>query len=345
MIDFERLPTVRHVLSADQRRADGSVEFDRSFLEAICARTQDIRELCDKPDGKRLLKEKFSDRAALLYFTQPSSRTKTSFIRACQKLGADIVDVSDSDTSSEVKGESKLDSIRTFSSFVDLVVMREPDGGLAQQAAEHLDRTKRPRPIVNAGSGKDEHPTQALTDIYTMWRSLKERGGIDGKTVALVGDLKRGRTVRSLAQLMTRYHDMTLLLVSPPGYGMEPDVCAKLERHRDRVRYEVMEDLRDATRRADVVYLTRVQKEHDEAGESSSESFADFRFTPEHLALLKSDGVLMHPFPRVDELDPACDDDPRAKYWRQMRNGMWVRTALLACIFSTLAKERKERRR
>lgn len=342
---FDRLPTLRHVLGADQRRADGTLEFDRTFLEALCARTQDMRELCDKPDGNRLLKERYTGRSALLYFTQPSSRTHTAFTRACQKLGVDVVDVRDTATSSEVKGESQLDSIRTLSSYVDVVVMREPDGGLAKRAAEHLDRTPRPRPIVNAGSGPDEHPTQAFTDIYTMWRSLKGRGGIDGKTVALVGDLKRGRTVRSLARLMTRYHDMTLLLVSPPEYGMEMDVCAQLERHRERVRYEVVDDLRAAVRRADVVYLTRVQKEHDRAGESSPGSFADFRFTREHLGLLAPDAVLMHPFPRVDELDQACDDDPRAKYWRQMRNGMWVRTALLACIFATLGKERKERRR
>lgn len=344
-MDFDRLPRVRHVLCVDQKRSDGVIEFDRNFLEAICRSTQGIRELCDKPDGKRLLKEKFSDRSALLYFTQQSARTKTSFIRSCQKLGVDIVDVSDPNTSSEVKGESDLDSIRTLSSYVDVIVMREPGGGLARRAAEHLDRTPRPRPIVNAGSGKDEHPTQALTDIYTMQRSLKDRAGIDAKTVALVGDLKRGRTVRSLARLMTRYHEMTLLLVSPPEYRMEQDVLDCLDAHRDRIRYEVISDLRDAVRRADVVYLTRVQKEHDAIGESSSESFADFHFTTEHLALLKTDGVLMHPFPRVDELDPACDDDPRAKYWRQMRNGMWVRTALLACVFSTLAKERKERRR
>lgn len=344
-MDFERLPEVRHVLSVDQKRADGRQEFDRTFLEALCAATQGIRELCDKPDGKMVLNERFLGKKALLYFTQPSTRTYLSFTAACQNLGVDVLEVRNPETSSEVKGESKLDAVRTFASFAHVIVMREPEGGLACRAATLLDATPRPRPIVNAGSGKDEHPTQALTDIYTMWRSLKARAGIDGKTVALVGDLKRGRTVRSLARLMTRYHDMTLLLVSPERYRMETDVCTQLERHRDRVRYEIMDDLREAVRRADVVYMTRVQDEHDAAGEDSPESFAAFHFTPEHLALLKPEGVVMHPGPRRGELDPACDDDPRVKFWRQMRNGMWVRTALLACIFATLAKERKQRRR
>lgn len=339
-MDRERWPEVRHVLSVDQ--------FDRKFLDAICLRTQEIRELCDKPDGKRLLKEQFADRSAMLYFTQPSSRTYTSFKRACQKLGVDIVDIRDPNTSSEVKGESDLDSIRTFASYVDVIVMRSPKPGLAREAAAYLDSTPRPRPIVNAGSGPDEHPTQALLDIYTMARSFKDRGGIDGKTIAVVGDLKRSRVVRSLVKLLPYYYDMRLLLVSPPEFHMEPDVLEHLDRHRDRVQYEQVDDFREAMRCADVVYMTRVQDEHDKKGKKSTKSprsFPEFHFTVEHLAILKEEAIVMHPGPRRDELDPRTDADPRSKYWRQMRNGMWVRTALLACIFATLAKDRKERRR
>ncbi len=387
-MDCSRWPEVRDVLSVDQ--------FERTFLDRICILTQEMRELCDRPDGKRLLMEQFSDRSALLYFTQPSSRTHTSFTRACQKLGVNIVDIRDPSTSSEVKGESKLDSLRTFASYVDLIVMRCPEADLARQAAAHLAATPRPRPIVNAGSGADEHPTQALLDIYTMARSFKERGGIDGKTIALVGDLKRGRTVRSLARLMHHYHDMTLLLVSPPAFRMEQDILDHLDAHRDRVRYEVIDDLREATRRADCVYMTRVQDEHDDKTEklakvflnglhpalnvladklrargNHSEALCDlleafylaagdltkddasarsaklidgFCFTPEHLRILRPDGIVMHPLPRREELDPACDEDPRVKIWRQERNGMWVRTALLACIFNTQRKERGERK-
>ena len=320
-MNFDRLPDVTHVLSVDQ--------FDRAFLDKICLLTQEIRELCDKPDGKRLLKEQFADRSAMLYFTQPSSRTFTSFARACQKLGVDIVDIRDPNTSSEVKGESDLDSIRTFASYVDVIVMRSTKAGLARQAAEHLDRTKRPRPIVNAGSGADEHPTQALLDIYTMARSFKDRGGIDGKTIALVGDLKRGRTVRSLARLMHHYHDMRLLFVSPPAFRMEQDILDHLLKHRDRVTYDIVDDLREAVRHADVVYMTRVQDEHDAGGESKRVSLDGFRFTQEHLEMLADDAIVMHPLPRRDELDAACDEDERVKIWRQERNGMWMRAAVI----------------
>lgn len=342
-MDMDRWPAVRHVLSVDQLRPDGTVEFDRNFLEAICARTQELRELCDKPDGKRLLKELFADQSAMLYFTQPSSRTYTSFTRACQKLGVDIVDIRDPNTSSEVKGESDLDSIRTFASYVDVIIMRSPKPGLAQVAAAYLDGTPRPRPIVNAGSGPDEHPTQALLDIYTMRRSFKDRGGIDGKTIAFVGDLARSRVVRSLAKLMPRYHDMRLLLVSPEGFRMHADVRECLDRHG--VRYDETADFREAVRQADVVYMTRVQDEHDAADGDSPRTFPEFHFTPEHLELLRPEGIVMHPGPRREELDPRTDADPRSMYWRQMRNGMWVRAALLACVFATQRKARKERRR
>ncbi len=334
-MDSDRWPEVRHVLSVDQ--------FDRAFLEAICALTHQIREQCDTRDGARLLKGQFPNRRAMLYFTQPSTRTFLSFKSACQNLGADVVEVQNPDTSSEVKGESKLDAIRTFASYAHVIVMRAPEAGLAREAAEHLDRTPRPRPVVNAGSAADEHPTQALLDVYTLQRSFKDRGGIDGKTIALVGDLKRGRTVRSLARLMRHYHDMTLLLVSPPAFRMKQDVLDELDAHH--IRTEVVDDLREAVRRADAVYMTRVQDEHDVAGESAQVSLDGFRFTPEHLTLLRPDGIVMHPLPRRDELDPACDRDERVKIWRQERNGMWVRTALLACIFATQQKQRKQRRR
>ncbi|TAK05394.1 aspartate carbamoyltransferase [Patescibacteria group bacterium] len=335
-MDFDRLPELGHVLSVDQ--------FDRPFLDKICDVTQEIRELRDKPDGKRLLKEQFADRTAMLYFTQPSSRTYTSFAVACQELGVSIVDVRDPHTSSEVKEESLLDSIRTFSSYVDVLIMRSPVEGLARDAAAYLDATPRPRPIVNAGNAKDEHPTQALLDIYTMRRSFKDRGGVDGKTVAFVGDLARSRVVRSLAKLMYHYYDMQLLLVSPPEFRMKPDILAHLDQHR--VRYEETADFNGAVRQADVVYMTRVQDEHDAAdGTRSPRSFPEFHFTQEHLGILRPEAIVMHPGPRRDELDPATDDDPRSKYWRQMRNGKHLREAVIACILATLQRKRNERRR
>lgn len=310
---------LRHVLSARQ--------FDRYMLGWLCALTDHIRVIGGTKQGMLWLKELFPHQRAMLYFAQPSTRTRLSFEAACQNLGMDVVVVSDPSTSSEVKGETRLDAIRTFSSYVNAIVMRTPDAGLAAEAAALLDQTPRPVPIINAGSGPDEHPTQALLDIYTLERSFRELGGIDGKTLALVGDLKRGRTVRSLAYLMEHYQGMRLILVSPPEFKMKEDVLGFLREHG--IPFEETEDFDQAVAEADAVYMTRIQDEHDHAGESRAVDISRFCFTPHHLKILKPFGVVMHPLPRRNELDAACDADARVKIWRQERNGMWVRTALL----------------
>lgn len=331
LLDGLDLPEIGHVLSVDQ--------FDRPFLDKMCDLTTKIREHSRTKKGALELQSLFRHMRVMLLFTEPSSRTFTSFAAACQNIGAKFIDVRDINTSSVVKGESALDAIRTYSSYVDAIVMRSKEEGLIEEAAEHLDATKRPIPMINAGSGANEHPTQALLDIYTMQRSLRHRGGIDGKTIALVGDLKRGRTVRSLAKLMHHFRDVTLLLVSPPEYRMKQDILDHLDTHG--VRYEILDDLDEAVRRADVVYMTRVQHDRDtEKGASAHISIEAYRFLPRHLDLLGPDAIVMHPLPRNQELDPACDKDPRVKIWRQERNGMWMRTLLLICILYALEKRR-----
>jgi len=221
-----------------------------------------------------------------------------------------------------------MDSIRTFASYVDVIIMRSPVQGLAVEAAEHLDKTPRPVPIINAGSGKDEHPTQALLDIYTLQESLREIGGIDGKTIVMVGDLKRGRTVRSLSRLMKNYKNMRLIYVSPEQFKVEQDILDELIEHK--IPYLETDDLDQAVSEADAVYMTRIQDEHDQSqNESAKVDIGQFCFTERHLEILRPRGVVMHPLPRRNELDYKCDQDPRVKIWRQERNGMWVRTALL----------------
>lgn len=213
-------------------------------------------------EGASRLKSFYPDRRAMLYFTQPSTRTFLSFASACQNLGMDWVEVHNPSTSSEVKGKAKLDSIRTFASYVDVIIMRSPESGLAKQAAEHLDKTPRPVPVINAGSGHDEHPTQALLDIYTLERSFKEVGGIDGKTIVMVGNLRRGRTVRSLSYLMKHYQGVRLIFVSPETFSMEKDILDFLRRHN--VPFIETEDFDWAVAKVDAVYMTRIQDEHDE---------------------------------------------------------------------------------
>lgn len=312
-----------HVLSSSQ--------FDRPFLDHMCQLTDTIRRFDKSKEGLMYLQGLLAHRRAMLYFTQPSTRTFLSFQTACQIVGMGTNEIRDSSTSSERKGESIEDSLRTFSSYVDVIIMRTPEPGLCDRIANLLNETERPIPIVNAGSGPDEHPTQALLDIYTLNRSFVKCGGIDGKTIMMVGDLKRGRTIRSLSGLLSNYRDVKILFVSPPEFRISDDLRKKLREKGQK--FEETDQFEDALRVADAVYMTRVQDEYDTDGESKKVDYRRFHLKAEHLQLMKTTSVIMHPLPRRQELDVAIDSDPRAKYWRQERNGMWTRVALLTKIF------------
>ena len=293
--------------------------------------TNKIRQFDKSKEGLLYLQSLLSHRRAMLYFTQPSTRTFLSFQSACHILGMRNSEIRDAATSSERKGESIEDSLRTFSSYVDIIIMRSPVRGLCDRVAALLDGTDRPVPVINAGSGPDEHPTQALLDIYTLERSFKDCGGIEGKTICMVGDLKRGRTIRSLAKLLTLYPGTNIVFASPQEYRIEEDLREYL-RIRG-TRFIESDSFVDAIRMSDAVYMTRVQDEYDlTSGESSKVDTSSFRLKAKHLSLLRPDAVIMHPLPRRDELDPAIDNDPRAKYWRQERNGMWTRVALMTTL-------------
>ena len=307
-------------------------QFDRGILERLCALANRIRFINKSKEGALFLKNVLAHKRAMLYFSQPSSRTFLSHLAACQILGITTGSVRDAATSSEFKGESKEDSIRTFSSYFDMIIMRSPEQGLAEKMAWELSNSSRPVPILNAGSGKDQHPTQALLDIYTLVRSFENSGGLDGRTVVFCGDLLRGRTVRSLSYLLTEFRDVRQVFVAPPELQVPADVTAILD--TKGVRYEVSDDLRASVPQADAVYMTRIQDEWDSSkGASAKIDTSRFKFREEELALLKPDGVIMHPLPRRDEISTCCDRDPRAMYWRQMRNGMWIRAALIASTF------------
>jgi len=305
--------------------------FDRARLDDLCDLTTRVRLLAKHPDGARFLLGLLPDRRAMLYFVQPSTRTFLSFNNACHVLGIRTSEIRDPATSSEVKGESFEDSIRTFSSYVDVIVMRTPESGQAARAAELMNRIPRPVPIINAGSGRDQHPTQALLDIYTLDRSFEDTGGIDGKVIGLMGDLKRGRTVRSLCYLMKNYRGVQLRLIAPRQFALEPDILAHLKEHG----IPFVEDARlaDVLPELDAVYVTRMQSEWDTDGETGRVDYAGYSITRDNLGRMKQDAVIMHPLPRGPEIDPAVDDDPRAVYWRQERNGMWMRVAILLKIF------------
>lgn len=310
------------------------VQFSRPLLDELCELTTAARTLAKSRHGARALQMMLADRRAMLYFSQPSTRTFLSFNNACHILGIRTSEIRDASTSSEVKGESLDDSIRTFSSYVDVIIMRTWEQGFAEKAADLMDRIPRRVPIVNAGSGRDHHPTQALLDIYTLdrsFRTFQQRGSIDGKTIGLVGDLKRGRTARSLAYLMKNYKDVKLVLISPDDFRMEPDIKTHLDEHN--VNWTETDSLGDSLEHLDAVYMTRLQSEHDVDSESQSFDYSRFSFTEKELERLPAQAIIMHPLPRGNELSADVDQDPRAMYWRQERNGMWMRVAALLKVF------------
>lgn len=335
--EFQNLPMAQKVRCL--AREDGTPfhtlfaqQFDRANLDRLCKLATEIRTIAKSRSGMLFLQSLLSHKRAMLYFTQPSSRTFLSFISACQILGLHTGEVRDTSTSSEFKGESQEDSIRTFSSYFDLIVMRTQEKGLAEHMAWTLSNSERPVPIVNAGSGKDQHPTQALLDIYTLNRSFKRRGGLRNRAVMFVGDLARGRTVRSLSSLLLNYENIEQIFVAPDGLQIGQDVIDNLAARG--ARWTVSSNMREHLPAVDAIYMTRIQDEWDsKQGESACIDTSAFKIGAEEMRLCKPDAILMHPLPRRDEIATEVDRDPRAMYWRQMRNGMWMRAALIASTF------------
>ena len=362
--EFNREGRLRHVIFSGQ--------FPVDLLEDLAATADKIRLLSRSRSGQDFLLKLLHHKRAMLYFTQPSTRTFLSFMAACQILGMTCNEVRDPTTSSETKGETRFDSIRMFSSYFDLVIMRSPIARLAEACAylmNDLERSdNRSVPIINAGSGADEHPTQALLDVYTLQRTFqfmnpadaavasrldalrrefpRLKTGLAGKIYGFCGDIGRGRTVRSLAALLAQYADVTLVFVSPDHATLR--LGADLRRRLDQrgVRMIELESLdaqfdgAAAIEQFDALYMTRIQKEHNlEADESAFEKidFSRYKLTPALVRRMKPYAPILHPFPRdqhFGEIPPEIDNDPRAMYFRQARNGMWIRAALLAHVFN-----------
>lgn len=305
--------------------------FGRGLLDELCDIATRARIIAKTDAGARALQDLLPAHRAMLYFTQPSTRTFLSFNNACHILGMRTSEIRDPSTSSEVKGESFEDGIRTFSSYVDVIIMRTREGGRAAQAASLMETIPRSVPVINAGSGNDQHPTQALLDIYTLMRSFVDRGGIDGKVIGMMGDLRRGRTVRSLCYLMKCYAGVQLVFIAPERFAMQDDIKSHLAEHG--TPFTETQSLAEVLPELDALYVTRMQSEWDDAEESRSVDFSRYSVGRPELARLKPDGIIMHPLPRGPEIDPVVDTDPRAMYWRQERNGMWMRVAVLLKIF------------
>lgn len=308
-------------------------QFDKIILTHLFQIADKIRTIARTPKGMNYLRTTLSDKRAMLFFVQPSTRTFMSFLNACHILGMQTSEIRDTSTSSEIKGESPEDSIRVFSSYVDMIITRHHNEGFAEKSAWVLNTSSnRMVPVINGGSGKDQHPTQALLDIYTINRAFINMGGIEGKTFTMIGDLRRGRTVRSLCYLLALYDQVKFCFVSPKEYTMQHDILAFLD--SKKINYTITDNFKQAITEADAIYATRLQDEYDNQGESKYIDFDRFNLTSEHLPLLKKHCIIMHPLPRRNEIAVEIDKDPRALYWQQVRNGMWTRAALMIYLFN-----------
>ena len=254
-------------------------------------------------------------------FYEPSTRTRLSFETAMQRLGGGVISMGSIEASSVAKGETLSDTVRTVAQYADVIVLRHPKTGSAKEAADAVDI-----PVLNAGDGTGQHPTQGLLDLYT---TLKERGSLKKLKIAMVGDLKNGRTVHALAEMLSLF-GAKIYCVSPASLRMPQEIVESLR--QKGVAVAETEDLKEAGADVDLIYMTRIQKERF-ADISEYERVKGFYvIDSEFLKGLKKKVTLMHPLPRVDEISPDVDTYPGAAYFRQARNGVYVRMALLAMV-------------
>ncbi|WP_458399008.1 aspartate carbamoyltransferase [Mailhella sp.] len=264
--------------------------------------------------------QKCSGKKLATLFFEPSTRTRLSFEAAMYELGGNVLGFSEAQSSSSAKGESVSDTVKVVGFYADIIAMRHPKEG-----APYVASMKAGVPVINAGDGGHNHPTQTLTDLLTIWR---EHGRLNDLTIGLCGDLKFGRTVHSLIAAMSRYTGIKFVLISPdelrlPGY-IRKDVMEK-----NGVPYEETADLMEALPSLDVLYMTRVQKERFFNEADYIRLKDSYILTPEKMQAAKAEMCVMHPLPRVNEIAVAVDDDPRAAYFRQALNGKYVRMALI----------------
>jgi aspartate carbamoyltransferase catalytic subunit len=293
-------------------------QFDREKLAYIFQRSHEMREMVERVGASDLL----HGNVLTCLFYEPSTRTSASFIAAMERLGGAVIPITQGVQFSSVsKGESLPDTIRTLEQYSDAIVLRHPDIGSAQVAADYANV-----PVINAGDGAGEHPTQALLDLFTI---KEELGRIDGLKVAMVGDLRYGRTVHSLTRLLLQY-DVSLRFVAPDILRLPMALMNEvIDKGMDA---RETHDVADVIENADVLYITRIQKERFSDLAQYDQVKNMYEITPDIMKKAREKMVVMHPLPRVTEIHYAVDGDPRAAYFRQVKNGMYIRMALLAAV-------------
>jgi aspartate carbamoyltransferase catalytic subunit len=294
-------------------------DFSREEIDYVLKMTDSVEPLAKKSshalDGKIM---------ATLFF-EPSTRTKLSFESAMYRYGGNCLGFAEPKAASVQKGENLSDTVRVVESYADVLVIRHPLEGAARLAAEFASV-----PVINAGTGAEEHPTQAMLDLYTIRREL---GKIDGLNIALAGDLRYGRTVHSLAYALSLYN-INLYLVSPTLLRMRKEV---LEEVSGRIKVQEFEELSKVLPKVDVLYMTRIQKERFGSLEDYEKVRGSYRLIASDLSQAKPDMIVMHPLPRVDEIEYTVDDTRHSKYFKQVWYGLLVRMGLIGLVLGALS--------
>jgi aspartate carbamoyltransferase catalytic subunit len=300
---------MKHVIASQQ--------FDQKIINKIFS-------LADTLAKKKDVSLKGKIMATVFY--EPSTRTRFSFESAMLRLGGSVITTENAKEFSSVsKGETLEDSIRVINSYVDVIVLRHDEEGASQRASLVSGV-----PIINAGDGSGQHPTQALLDLYTI---KKELGKIDNLSIAFIGDLKHGRTIRSLSYLLGKYKGITIYFVSPKGLKVGEDIKSYLEKHH--VKYVETEDLDAVVPKVDVLYQTRIQKERFKSDKEYKKFKGCYQIDGKTVKQMKAKSIIMHPLPRVGEILPEVDSSPKAMYFKQTRYGLLIRMAILKYILGS----------
>lgn len=291
-----------------------SQQFDKDTINLIFQTAEKLSKTKYSPLKGKIM-------ASLFY--EPSTRTRFSFESAMLRLGGNIITTENAkEFSSAAKGETLEDTIRVINHYADIIILRHPEEGASKRAALVSNI-----PIVNAGDGAGQHPTQALIDLYTI---QKELGKIDGIVIAFVGDLKNGRTVRSLAYLLGKYKKVKMYFISPKQLAIKDDIKKYLQRHQ--VSFREQERWDNLFGRIDILYQTRIQKERFRTDKEYNNFKGKYILTPKEVRQMKPQSIIMHPLPRVDEITPEVDGMLNAKYFKQAKHGVIIRMALLLLL-------------
>ena len=306
----------------------------RSLLEPLDFDAREIEALLDLANqiiqNPNYFEEVANNRLLGSLFFEPSTRTRLSFESAMMRLGGKVLGFSEANSSSVAKGESIADTVKTVACYSDILVMRHPKEGAPRVALSGIDI-----PLINAGDGGHQHPTQTLTDLLTI---REEKGRLDNLVIGMCGDLKFGRTVHSLCKAMARYENIKIVLISPSELRI-PDFIRKEVLAKNNIETLELENLQEALPMLDVLYMTRVQKERFFNEQDYIRLKDTYILDSQKMRLAKADLAVLHPLPRVNEIAPELDTDPRALYFKQMKYGMFVRMALIVALLGLRVEE------